>query len=180
MKVLTAGVITIAILAVLFAGCTSQAPASSGAVTPVAAAPATTTSVAPAFPPQLAGDWVLTTMGVQEGTAVTYPTTEITLSFSSDGNVSGNGGCNNYFGPYTLTGTTTTKGSGITIGPIGSTKMYCTDYSKQESTYFEMLQDAAAYDADSTLLTLTGSTGDVLVFRPPSAIPVQTEGMLPA
>lgn len=176
------GTIAVIIIAVLCAGCTSQAPVTP-AVVPSAATPMPTTAPAtttPALPAGLAGNWQLTTMAIQEGSAITHPTTAITLSFGSDGTVSGNGGCNNYFGPYILSGTTTSKGQGITIGPLGSTKMYCQATSSQESTYLTILQKAAAYNADGTQLSITASDQNVLIFQRPSTLPRTTEGMLPA
>jgi len=179
MKVLTVGIIAIAILAVLSAGCTSQQQTPPTTATAQPLVP--TTTAQPALPQELAGNWQLTSMGVQEGTAITYPTTVITLVFNPDATVSGNGGCNNYNGPYTLTGAVTDKGSGITIGPLTSTKMYCQTTSEQENTYMNMLEDTMAYDVDSaTKLVLTGKSQNVLIFQRPSAIPKQTEGMLPA
>jgi heat shock protein HslJ len=182
MKVLTMGVIIIAILAVVFAGCTSQQQTSPATVTPVVTSQPVlpTTTAPPALPSDLAGNWQLTLMGIQGGSAVTVPTTAITLAFGSDVNVSGNGGCNNYFGPYALTGVTTTKGNGVTIGPLGSTKMYCSTTSQQESTYLAILQDTMAYVVDGTQLTLTDKSQNVLIFQRPSTIPKPTEGMLPA
>jgi len=185
MKLFTLGITALAVLAVMVAGCTTQSPASTTPViTATTAAPApivtSTTSAAPALPPELAGDWTLTTMAVQDGSAVTHPTTAITLTFSSDGNVYGNGGCNNYNGPYVLTGTTTAKGSGITIGPLTSTKMSCTTTSQQESTYLGMLTKTSAYVVDGTQLSLTDKNQNVLIYQRPSTIPTQKEGMLPA
>jgi heat shock protein HslJ len=170
----------LAILAVLLAGCTSQQPASAvtSVTTPVATAvPAAS---APAVPENLAGTWQLTTMGIQDGTAVTHPTTAITLYFGSDGTVSGNGGCNNYNGPYVLSGEITSKGTAITIGPLTSTKMYCQTTSAQETQYLSLLADTMAYDVDGTQLTLTGKEQNVLIYQRPSTIPTVTEGMLPA
>ena len=181
MKFLSLATIAIIIITVLCAGCTSQTPstpATPSAVTPLPATQEIT--AAPVLPSALAGNWELTTLAIQDGSAVTHPTTAITLSFGSDGNVSGNGGCNNYFGPYVLTGITTSKGQGITIGPLGSTKMYCQATSSQESTYLGILQKATAYNVDGTQLSITASDQNVLIFQRPSTLPSQTEGMLPA
>jgi heat shock protein HslJ len=176
---ITCGVIALAIIAVLIAGCTSQAPAA-----PVPTVVTIATTMVPAtapvvLPPDLAGDWTLTTMGIQGGTAIQLPTAEITLSFGGAGTLAGNGGCNNYFGNYTLTGQTTTKGAGISIGPLGSTKMYCQTTSDQETRYLGILQNSGAYVVDGTQLTLTDKDQNVLIYQRPSTIPVQTPGMLP-
>ena len=184
MKLLTWGIIAVTLLAVLFAGCTSPQTTTPTPVSPVPIPPVITATPAapatPSLPSNMAGNWKLTTMAIQDGSAVTYPTTAITLAFSSDGTVYGNGGCNNYNGPFTLLGTTTPKGQGITIGPLASTKMYCATTSEQESTYLTMLQQTAAYDVDTTQLSLTAPNQNVLIFQRPSSIPTQTMGMLPA
>lgn len=178
------GIAVLAVLAVMVAGCTSQNTASSAPVVTTTAVPVptetATTSTAPVLPTELAGDWTLTAMGIQDGSAVTHPTTTITLTFSSDGSVYGNGGCNNYNGPFNLTGTTTAKGSGLIIGPLTSTKMSCAATSQQESTYLEILQKTRAYVVDGTQLTLTATDQNVLIYQRPSTLPKPTEGMLPA
>ena len=169
----------LAILAVLLAGCTSQqpVPAVTPMTTPVATA-APTASV-PAVPENLVGNWQLTTMGIQDGTAITHPTTTITLNFGSDRTVSGNGGCNNYNGPFVLSSEVTSTGTAITIGPLTTTKMYC-ETSAQETQYLSLLTDTMAYVVDGTQLTLTGKEQNVLIYQRPSTMPTVTEGILPA
>jgi heat shock protein HslJ len=173
--------VVLLILAAALAGCTSQAPAPAAttAATPVPVTPVETPA-APALPDNLAGSWQVTTMAIQGGTAILEPTAAITLTFNSDGTVTGNGGCNNYNGPFTLTGAVTEKGSGLSIGPLTSTKMYCQDTSSQEGTYLDLLGKAMAYDVDTKQLTITDSDANVLIFQRPSTIPAVTEGMLPA
>jgi heat shock protein HslJ len=113
-------------------------------------------------------------MGIQDGTAVIRPdSAEITLTFSTDGTVSGNGGCNNYNGPFTLSGEATPKGKGISIGPLSSTKMFCQAYSEQETTYLNILQKAMAYTMDGNQLSITATTGDVLIYQTPASIVAQ-------
>ena len=79
-----------------------------------------------------------------------------------------------------MNGETASKGSGITFGPLGSTKMYCQSTSQQETTYLQILQDTVAYVVDGTQLTLTNKEQNVLIFQRLSTLPVQTAGMLPA
>jgi len=181
MKPAFLGIMVLAILAVICAGCTSPNPATPSATTLATPVPAaSTTAVAPTLPANLAGNWQLITMAIQDGTAITHPTTAITLYFGSDGTVSGNGGCNNYNGPYVLTGTTTPKGQAITIGSLSSTKMYCQTTSAQESQYLSLLADTMAYNVDGSQLSLTGKEQNVLIYQRPSTIPTMTEGILPA
>jgi heat shock protein HslJ len=151
------------VLAVLAGGCTAPAPAPAPAPTLV---PATTPTIVQP-PPVFFGKWVLATMAIQNGTVPLHPITEITLVFNADGGLTGYGGCNNYFGTYTLTKTMTMFGDGISIGPLASTKKYCEINGQQETTYLSVLQSAHAYSINIRQLTLTGATGNVLVFRVP-------------
>ncbi len=60
-----------------------------------------------------------------------------TLVFGDDNKISGNGGCNNYFGTYDL------YSIGITISDIGSTRKMCSEeIMEQEMTYLEILGKA--------------------------------------
>ena len=158
------------IAAVMIAGCTSTKPAPQPVPTTVSPTVMVTTTAPPAVPSQLAGNWVVTKMGIQDGTAVTTPTTQITLMFNADGTVAGNGGCNNYNGPFTLTGATTAKGNGISIGPLVSTKMFCQATSSQETTYLNILGKAMAYNVDGNQLSITATTGDVLIYQVPASL----------
>lgn len=163
------------VLLVLVSGCTTrpqvQQPA---APIPIPALPITTMPPAPAVPQVLYGKWILTTMAIQNGTALLDPSTEITLVFNPDGNLTGYGGCNNYFASYTNLGTTTKFGSGIILSPIASTKKFCEINGQEETTYLSILQDTRAYDVTINQLTLTGISGNVLVFKVSSAIPTTT------
>ncbi len=90
-------VAVILITCLLAAGCTGQAPE-----------------------PGLNGTgWTLTGY-VFNGTAVPVLTgTKVTLDFGDGGRITGTAGCNRYFASYEV------KGTAITIGPAGSTMMYC-------------------------------------------------------
>jgi heat shock protein HslJ len=162
------------ILCVLAGGCTTQAPAKP--VLPTTAPtilPPTTPTPTPA-PTASFGfyrEWILTTMAIQNGRTLLVPTTEITLVFNPDGNLTGYSGCNNYFASYTLTGAMTEFGNGIRVGPIASTKKYCEIYGPQEATYLQVLQDTKAYTVNLNQLSLTDKDQNVLVFRVPSAVP---------
>ena len=158
------------IAAVMIAGCTTPQPAPQPVPTTIPPTVMVTTPAPPAVPAQLAGDWVATRMGIQDGTTVITPTAQITLTVHADGTLSGNGGCNNYNGPFTLTGATTPKGSGISLGPLVSTKMFCQETSSQESTYLNILQKAMAYNVDGVQLSITATTGDVLMYQRPATL----------
>jgi len=72
-----------------------------------------------------------------------------TLSFSKDGKVSGNGGCNSFQGPYTVSGMT------LKIGPLASTMKACGDAAdKQESSLLKALEQAQAFQIGATQLQI--------------------------
>jgi heat shock protein HslJ len=178
MRKLLVTVAFLVIATVLIAGCTTPQPAPQPVTTVPATAIITTpsTPATPAVPAELAGKWVVTKMGIQDGTAVIKPDSgEITLTFFADGTVAGNGGCNNYNGPFVLSSETTPKGKGISIGPLVSTKMFCQEYSSQETTYLNILQKAMAYNVNGNQLSITATTGDVLIYQTPASLvtPVQ-------
>lgn len=77
--------------------------------------------------------------------------TTITASFGTDGNLTGNAGCNNYSGTYTV------NGNQITIGPLASTRKMCSDPAgimEQEAQYLAALGTAATYQIEGTKLEL--------------------------
>jgi len=154
------------VLCVLVSGCTTQAPPQP--VLPTTAPtimPPTTAPPTPAVPLGFYGKWILTTMTIQNGTARLEPTTEITLVFNPDENLTGYGGCNNYFASYTLTGATTKFGNGISLGPLVSTNKYCEINGQQETTYIQVLQNTMAYTVNINQLSLTDQSENVLVFK---------------
>ena len=173
MKIHSFLLLVIVIGTVMVAGCTSQQPVSPPVVTPIPTMPVVTapaTPATPAVPLTLTRNWIVTTMGIQGGTAITYPTAQISLSFNQDGTVSGYGGCNAYSGPFTLTGQTLSKGIGIAIGPLVSGQRFCRDYSNQESDYLQILGKAIAYNVNGNQLSITDTSGNVLIYQTPASL----------
>ena len=167
MKKYTLILAVLLVLALLLAGCASK-PASPPATTRPTTAPllpVTTPTLPPGTIQPLGGAWNLIGMAIQNGTEPMKPTTQITMQFNNDGTFQGNGGCNNYYGTYSFTGTVTPFGSGMTISPITSTKAYCLETSAQENTYYEVLQDTNAGVVNIDQLVLTGSTQNKLVYQ---------------
>jgi len=77
--------------------------------------------------------------------------TDLTAVFGSDGNLSGNSGCNTYNGPYKV------DGNKITIGPLASTMMACADPAgvmDQEAQFLAALSSAATYRVEGSLMEL--------------------------
>lgn len=151
----------------LAAGCTGQQPAVPSPAPTATPVPVPTTAAPLPVPVQFLGHWTLTTFGIQDGHAVTYPSTEITLILNDDGSLSGYSGCNNYFGSFAMTGVSTPMGEGMTVSDLGSTKKYCQVYAEQEQQYLSILGKTAAASGDGNRFTLTASTGDSLGFKRP-------------
>lgn len=77
--------------------------------------------------------------------------TEITADFGSDGRVSGNAGCNQYFASYAV------DGKAIEIGPAGTTRMFCADppgVMERESEYLAAIESAATYSIQGNPLEM--------------------------
>lgn len=103
--------------------------------------------------------WVLESLAGPGGETVpALPDREVTAEFS-DGRLSGNGGCNNYFGGYTV------DGANLSVGQVGSTMMACMPEAimQQESRYFANLQAAATYTITDGRLMISNAAGDVIL-----------------
>jgi heat shock protein HslJ len=110
--------------------------------------------------------WLLVAFGEAANPTVVETGTVVTALFSSDGVLSGSGGCNNYTTSYEL------NGDQITVaGPIASTMMFCETGMNQESAYLAALQSAGriAFTAEGRLEVFYdegGSTERKMVFAP--------------
>jgi heat shock protein HslJ len=105
--------------------------------------------VAPAA--DVTGDWIVT--GINNGRmAVVSPLegTRPTSRFGEDGEISGDAGCNRFFGPYVV------DGASMSIGPLGSTLMACADVGvdEQERQYLAALESVDTWELDATGQTL--------------------------
>jgi heat shock protein HslJ len=124
------------ILAVLFAGCTTQLPANA----------------------PLIGKWTLVSAPGWGGTNVT-PVATITAIFS-DKTVSGSAGCNNYVAAYTVQNTK------LTIEKPETSNKSCDSppgIMDQETIYLSNLQGAASYAISGDTLTLYDTMGKTLL-----------------
>lgn len=86
---------------------------------------------------------------------------DVTLTVSPEGQVSGQAGCNRYTGGVELTG------EGLTFGPLASTRMMCPEaLMVQEARYFELLSTVDRFDIDETgALVLYGLDEAVITAR---------------
>ncbi len=84
-----------------------------------------------------------------------------TATFGTDGRISGDGGCNQYSGPYSLAGTQ------IGVGPLVSTRRACADGARtaQESRFLSAVQASTAATATNDRLVLSGPGGEVAFRR---------------
>ncbi|MCA9989502.1 MAG: META domain-containing protein [Anaerolineales bacterium] len=127
--------------------------------TPAGAAPADTTPVA-ALEEVLWG--LVSYVNLNGETVDALPDSQVTAQFSA-GQVTGSAGCNNYFAGYEL------NGDALTIGPAGSTQMFCepAELMDQESAFLAALQSTASYKLDAGQLILSNADGGVVVtFQP--------------
>ncbi len=75
------------------------------------------------------------------------------VQFKPDGEISGSGGCNRFFGGYTI------SGNHIKIGPLASTRKGCPGLIELEATFFSTLQAAKSFEQDGTTLVLFDAAG---------------------
>lgn len=84
--------------------------------------------------------------------------TEMYLQFDAAGEVTGHGGCNRLFGNYELTD------QGLTIGPLGATRMACPEPAMSfEISFLEAIQNTVSAAATADHLALKNDKGDTVV-----------------
>ncbi|MDD3857470.1 MAG: META domain-containing protein, partial [Methanoculleus sp.] len=117
---------------------------------------------APEVPPApLTGtEWTLESYSSSgESVSSVIAGTTVTAVFS-DGNVTGNAGCNSYRADYR------TDGANLTIEAPISTKMYCGEpegVMEQENRYLTLLESVAGYRIDGNRLDLLDESGATLL-----------------
>jgi heat shock protein HslJ len=95
------------------------------------------------------------------------------MSFSSDGQVGGSGGCNQYSAPYQI------DGDKLTVGPMSSTLMLCDGaVGAQETAFFGGLTGATSWRINKTGdLEITGSANIVATTGAPASQPPPSAGV---
>jgi heat shock protein HslJ len=99
--------------------------------------------------PTVEGTWVVT--GFNHGSTTVTPSADtlLTVAFSPDGRAHGNGGCNDFVGPFGVSGTD------ISIGPLMSTTKSCgAALDAQEQQYITALQQGFTWTITSGTLEL--------------------------
>jgi len=111
----------------------------------------------------LEGEWNVT--GYNNGKqATTSPITGTTLTatFTPDGKVAGNAGCNTYSGEYKLEGTS------LTVGPLATTMMACEQaIMDQETQFLTALQTPTNVETSGATVTLRDASGAAQVILGP-------------
>lgn len=78
---------------------------------------------------------------------------------TTESKISGKTDCNSYFGAFAATNQT-----GIKIGPLASTEMYCEEnVMKVETDLFKAYNNAKTYSFDKNMLTLFNEDGALLI-----------------
>ena len=104
-------------------------------------------------------NWVLWQMNYGDDSSRPQGNTPLTALFT-EGKLSGSGGCNSYFADYTL------NGLGVSLGPIGATKIACAEpLASQEMQFFAYLASVRTLVVSPNLLLLIHDDG-ILAFVP--------------
>ena len=77
------------------------------------------------------------------------------LAFLSDSKISGETGCNRFFGDFAV------KGKSITFTNMGSTRMMCPDMAF-ENAWLGTIQETAAFTISGSKLTLKDKDGNII------------------
>jgi putative lipoprotein len=78
------------------------------------------------------------------------------VQFGPDGRITGYGGCNRFFGGYTV------SGNHIKIGPLASTRKGCPGLINVETAFFATLEAASSFEQTDTTLILYDAAGTKL------------------
>ena len=107
--------------------------------------------------------WQVSDLRGADGAAVTLPAAA-TLLFE-DGQVSGSGGCNRFFGGYTA------DGGSLTIADVASTMMMCEeDVAAAEQALFAAFGNVRAYAVVAQKLHLFDENGSILISAAPEVV----------
>jgi heat shock protein HslJ len=109
-----------------------------------------------AAPDRPLGSWSLAAFG--DGGALVAGT-KVEVEFTANGHVRGHGGCNQFFGDFTVE-----EEGRIAAGPFGATRMACPPpVMEQESRFLGALEQAESFRVSSGNLELSDADGKILV-----------------
>lgn len=105
----------------------------------------------------LVGEWSVTSIRTTD--AVVSPAAEATITFGSEGEVSGNSGCNEFTGAYTG------EGTAISVTGLAATSANACapEITQQENDLFAALQGATQVEFAGTHVTLKMADGTIAV-----------------
>jgi len=107
----------------------------------------------------ITGDWKLLSYGDPANLTPALPNVDTAIKIDSNGQISGNVGCNNFGGTYEV------SGDKISFSSMMSTMMFCDETSAQEQVVLRVLSDNAIsqlhMEGDS--LTITSADGSSVV-----------------
>ena len=83
----------------------------------------------------ITGEWRLISYGDAGNTTPAIPNVDTSIKFDSNGQITGNVGCNSFGGNYEV------NGDKITFSSIMSTLMYCEETSSQEQAVLGIFSD---------------------------------------
>jgi len=117
--------------------------------------------------PELSGSaWQLISFNNgQGGMESNQATQNITFTFGEDGTISGNAGCNNFTGSYTVDGDT------LTVGPLATTRKMCSEpegVMETEQAFLTDLGNAASFTFFGDTLTILDKDGGKLLVAKPA------------
>ena len=136
---------------------TTLAPATATTATTTTLPPTTTEPTASVEAPELAEtSWNVIDYRLPDGVITNVWKTDVTISFSADGTVSGSAGCNVYEGTWSVSGAWDAFESGVPdsndgqeliLDSLSWTEMACEDDAvmEQEAEFLDLLQDAGRW-----------------------------------
>lgn len=140
---LTKSILKLFILLVLLSSCNSKK----------------STTSTPSDPNKLyESSWILNSWKIDGNDHAINSMETITLNFNKEEEqVSGNDGCNQFFGTYKIHGDT------LQIGPTGGTKKYCGEESSaDERAFIRLLQEDLSYEFKDGNLHLRGQKNELI------------------
>ncbi len=111
--------------------------------------PATTDAIDPT------GSWTIEAIGDRP----VIDKSPTAMTFTTDGTVAGNAGCNQFTGGFELSGTR------LSMGPLAVTQRMCAVEAlmEQEGRFLKALQQVDGVSMDNGLLVMTDASGETLV-----------------
>ena len=110
--------------------------------------------------------WSLVSYGPKDNQTPAAAGVETSLVFGTDGQISGNMGCNGFGGKYEV------KDGVLTFSEVISTMMACEEpRMTQEISSFQVLNGTTSYELSSGTLTITDASGTISITL--ASIPAQ-------